>query len=89
MGVKCTSQTTGNKLFAYEQDKPIEVIGTFVSEIECEVNNKKCLGEFTVIKGVGKTLLGRSTAERLNVLGLDPLETPMFTLSQRRAWMLL
>ena len=48
--VKCTSQTTGKKLFAHEQDKPIEVIGTFISEIECETNNKKCLGEFMVIK---------------------------------------
>ena len=63
--VKCTLQTTGNKLFAYEQDKPIEVIGTFVSEIECEANESKCFGEF--IKGVGKTLLGRSTAEKLDV----------------------
>ena len=52
--VKCTSQTTGKKLFAYEQDEPIEVIGPFVSEIECVTNNKKCLGEFMVIKGVGE-----------------------------------
>ena len=86
---KCTSQTTGKKLFAYEQDKPIEVIGTFVSEIECEANDNKCFGEFMVIKGVGKTLLGRSTAEKLDVLRVGPLETPMLTLSQRRAWMLL
>ena len=67
--VKCTSQTTGKKLFAHEQDKPIEVIGTFISEIECETNNKTCLGEFMVIKGVGKTLLGRNTAEKLDVWG--------------------
>ena len=87
--VKCTSQSTGKKLFAHEQDKPIEVIGTFVSEIECEANDNTCFGEFMVIKGVGKTLLGRSTAARLDVFRVGPFGNTMLTLSQRRAWMLL
>ena len=75
-GVKCVSRRTNKKLFAYGQEKPIDVLGTFVSEIECENNDRKCEGEFTVIKGTGKTLLGRRTAEKLDVLRVGPLEHP-------------
>ena len=33
-GVKCVSSRTNKKLFAYGQEKPIDVLGTFVAEIE-------------------------------------------------------
>ena len=76
-GVKCTSPKCSKKLFAYGQTEPIEVLGTFEAEIHCEDSAKGCLDEFTVVKGPGKTLLGKYTAEKLNVLrvGLprDPL----------------
>ena len=62
------SQKCSKKLFAYGQTKPIEVLGTFEAEIHCEVSAKSCLGEFTVVKGPGKTLLGKYTAEKMNVL---------------------
>ena len=75
-GVKCVSRRTNKKLFTYGQDKPIGVLGTFVAEIECENNDSKCESEFTVIKGTGKTLLGRRTAEKLDVLRVGPLEHP-------------
>ena len=60
-GVKCVSRRTNKKLFTYGQEKPIDALGTFVAEIECENNDRKCEGEFTVIKGTGETLLGRRT----------------------------
>ena len=49
-----------------------------MAEIECENNDRKCEGEFTVIKGTGKTLLGRRTSEKLDVyvLRVGPLEHP-------------
>ena len=47
-----------------------------MAEIECENNDKKCQGEFTVIKGTGKTLFGRRTAEKLEVLRVGPTEHP-------------
>ena len=40
----------------------------FVTETECETSDRKCEGEFTVIKGTSKMLLGRRTAEKLGVL---------------------
>ena len=60
------------KLFAYGQNKPIAVAGTFVSESSGE----KCRDEFTVIKGAGKPLSGKSTAEKLKVLHVSPLDRP-------------
>ena len=54
-GVKCVSRRTNKKLFTHGQEKPIEVLGTLVAEIECENIDRKCEGEYTVIKGTGKT----------------------------------
>ena len=34
--VKCESKQADKKLFAYGQKEPIDVVGTFVSEIVCE-----------------------------------------------------
>ena len=36
--VQCESKKSSKKLFAYRQKDPIEVIGTFVSEIVCEMS---------------------------------------------------
>ena len=37
-------------MFAYGQKDPIEVIGTFVPEIVCEISGNSCVDEFTVVK---------------------------------------
>ena len=76
-GVKCTSQKCSKKLFAYGQTEPIEVLGTFKAEIHCEDSAKSCLDEFTVVKGPGKPLLGKYTAEKLNVLRVGPPSDPL------------
>ena len=72
--VKGESKKTNKKLIAYGQREPIEVIGTFVSEIVCEANGKSCVDEFTVIEGPGKSLLGKETAMKLNVLRVGPFK---------------
>ena len=71
--VKCDSKQSDKKLFAYGQKEPIQVAGTFVSEIVCEINGEKCVDEFTVFKGTGRPLLGRNTAEKLKVLRVGPV----------------
>ncbi|XP_028405743.1 uncharacterized protein LOC114528313 [Dendronephthya gigantea] len=71
--IECQSTKSEKKLFAYGQKDPIEVAGTFVSEIVCEASGEKCTDEFTVIKGAGKPLLGKCTAEKLKVLHVGPL----------------
>ena len=71
--VKCESKQADKKLFAYGQKEPIEVAGTFVSEIVCEAAGEQCVDEFTVIKGTGKPLLGKNTAEKLKLLRVGPV----------------
>ena len=68
--IKCTSQkTNGRKLFAYGHEKPLSVLGTFQAEVFVvghEQNRQRC--EFVVISEKGVTLLGKESAEKLNVL---------------------
>ena len=90
-GVKCKSRKCEKKLFAYGQTKAIEVVGTFESEIHCEESGEKCMDEFTVVEGRGKALLGKDTAEKLNVLRVGPLTHHKHAQSQVREllWTLL
>ena len=74
--MKCQSQKSEKKLFAYGQTKLIEVVGTFKSEIYCEESGEMCVDEFTVVEGHGKALLGKDTAEKLNVLEVGPPNSP-------------
>ena len=66
------SMKSSKRLFAYGQKDPIEVIGTFVSEIVCKISGNSCVDEFTVVKGPGRSLLGKNTAEKLGVLRVGP-----------------
>ena len=66
--VQCESKKSSKKFSAYGQKDPIEVIGTFVSEIVCEVSGKSCVDEFTVVKGPRRPPLGKNTAEKLGLL---------------------
>ena len=65
--IRSESKVSDKKLFAYGQKEPMEIVGTFVAEIACEASGEGCVDEFTVIKGTGKPLLGRDTAEKLKV----------------------
>jgi hypothetical protein len=71
-GVKCSSQKSDKKLFAYGQEKPIETLGTFETEILCKENGRGCRGVFTVVKAEGQPLLCKSTAEALDLLRVGP-----------------
>ncbi|CAB3999024.1 Neural cell adhesion molecule 1, partial [Paramuricea clavata] len=75
-GVKCESQKSEKKLFAYGQTNSIEVLGTFKSDIFCKDSRVSCVDEFTVVEGPGKVLLGKNTAEKLNVLRVGPPRSP-------------
>ena len=43
-----------------------------MSEIVCEISGNSCVDEFTVVKGPGRSLLGKNTAEKLGVLRVGP-----------------
>ena len=75
-GVKCKSRKCEKTLFAYGTTKPIEVVGTFESEIHCEESGEKCVDEFAVVEGRDKALLGKDTAKKMNVLRVGPPNSP-------------
>ena len=70
--VQYESKKSSKKLFANGQKDSIEMIGTFVSEIVCEISGNSCVDKFTVVKGPGRPLLGNNTAEKLGMLRVGP-----------------
>ena len=70
--MKCTSsKATGRCLYAYGNEKPLTVLGTFEAEVTLsggENRRSKVNAEFVVFDGKGVTLLGRKTSEKLGVL---------------------
>ena len=70
--IRCTSKTESKTLFAYGQSEPMETLGTFRCVVMCKDTGKRCVGEFTVIKGEGRPIIGKATAERLDMLRVGP-----------------
>ena len=72
------------KIFAYGQKEPIDIAGTFTTDCVCEANGDTCVDEFTVIKGDGRPLLGKRTAEQLDVLRVGPeKEEESYTVTEK------
>ena len=69
--VKCKSERSDKKLYAYASQTPLDVVGTFSCEVSAGKNTANA--EFCVIKGKGDPLLGRNTATSFGVLkiGID------------------
>lgn len=83
--VVCQSAQSEKKIFAYGQKEPIDVAGTFTTEIVCEANGETCVDEFIVIKGDGRPLLGKRTAEQLDVLRVGPeKEEEVYAVTEQR-----
>ena len=55
--MKYKSRKCEKKLFVYGPTKPIEVVGTFESEIHCEESRETCVDEFTAVDGRDKIKL--------------------------------
>lgn len=73
-GIKCQSQKTKKKIFAYGQKEPLNVLGTFIAEVEAVDTKKTSEEEFVVVAEEGISLLGKSSAERLDMLRVGPPE---------------
>jgi len=71
-GMKCNAKKYGKKLFAYGQSESLPTTGSFKAQVKCTETGKRSYEEFTVVKGSGKTLLGITTATKLNLLRVGP-----------------
>ncbi|XP_011155764.1 uncharacterized protein LOC105193091 [Solenopsis invicta] len=70
--IKCKSEKTenGKKIYAYGQEKALDLLGEFYCDIEIE--NQKARATFLVLKGRGRALLGYETATKLGILRIRP-----------------
>ena len=54
--------------------EPLPTLGTFTADVMLNGNNNGCRADFVVVKGDGRTLLGRETAEVLDLLHIGPFQ---------------
>ncbi|XP_068758051.1 uncharacterized protein [Montipora capricornis] len=73
-GINCESRKSARELFAYGGTEPLPTLGTFTADVSLTGNNSGCRADFVVVKGDGRTLLGRETAEILNLLYVGPFQ---------------
>ena len=62
-------QTT-TRIFSYQSDNPIDLLGHYTTNISC--NNKTQNSKIYVVKGKWGSLLGKTSAEALDVLSVAP-----------------
>ncbi|XP_070549262.1 uncharacterized protein [Ptychodera flava] len=69
--IQCASYKQNTELYPYASDKPLTVIGGFSCDIK--VGKQKTVAKFSVVKGSGVPLLGKTTATLLGALkvGVD------------------
>ncbi|XP_052776899.1 uncharacterized protein LOC128214457 [Mya arenaria] len=67
--VKCNSKLTNKKVYAYGNDKPLTVAGSFTADVT--VSNKTVNAEFIVVEENGQALLGKTTAVELDILHIE------------------
>ena len=73
-GINCESRMSARELFAYGGAEPLPTLGTFTADVSLTGNKSGCRADFVVVKGDGRTLLGRETAEILNLLRVGPFQ---------------
>ena len=73
-GIKCESRKSARELFAYGGTEPLPTLGTFTADVMLNGNSNGCRADVVVVKGDGRTLLGRETAEVLNLLHIGPFQ---------------
>ena len=74
-GINCESRKSAKELFAYGGTEPLPTLGTFTADVTLAGFGNGSNADFVVIEGDGRTLLGRETAEALNLLRIGPFQT--------------
>ena len=81
-GIKCESRKAAKELFAYGSTELLPTLGTFTADVMLAGSNVRCGADFVVVKGNGRTLLGRETAEVLSLLRVGPSQANSVTSGQ-------
>ncbi|KAL9974552.1 hypothetical protein ACROYT_G011601 [Oculina patagonica] len=80
--IKCESRKAAKELFAYRGTEPLPTLGSFTADVMLAGSNVRCRTDFVVVKGNGRTLLGRETAELLSLLRVGPSQANSVTSGQ-------
>ena len=67
-GIQCKSHRSAKVLFSYGTTEPIPTLGTIFVKVVSTRSKAECQADFVVIKGAGRTLLGREMAGTLGLL---------------------
>ena len=73
-GIECESRKSARELFAYGGTEPLPTLGTFTASVSLAGMENGSKADFVVVGGDGRTLLGRETAEALNLLRIGPFQ---------------
>lgn len=73
-GIKFDSRKSAREFFAYGGTEPLPTLGTFTADVMLAGMENASKADFVVIKGDGRTLLGRETAEALRLLRIGPFQ---------------
>ena len=73
-GTNCELRKSARELFAYGGMEPALTLGTFTADVSLTGNNSGCRADVVAVKGYSRTLLGRETAEILNLLHIGPFQ---------------
>lgn len=66
--IKCVSEKTDKKLYAYGSDAPLKLMGKFTANVKVPETDREKMTEIYVMDGKGQALLGKPTAIELGVL---------------------
>ena len=73
-GIRCESRKSATTLYAYGGKEPLPTLGTFTADVMLAGDETGCRADFVVVKGDGRTLLGRGTAMDLDILRVGPVQ---------------
>lgn len=60
--IKCVSEKTDKRLFAYGSEKPLNLLGKFTTQVSLKDSNVNIESDFYVMQDRGPALLGKDTA---------------------------
>ncbi|XP_060076193.1 uncharacterized protein K02A2.6-like [Ylistrum balloti] len=66
--IVCRSEKTDKRLYSYGADKPLSLLGKFITTVSVDGSDDEIEAAFYVLDGTGSALLGRATAVDLGVL---------------------
>lgn len=81
--VKCQSRKAAIPLYAYGQNK-LDTLGVFKADVMSPDTGNCVESEFVVVKGSAQTLLGKTTAEKIGLLRIGPINPPVDDVNKTR-----